>query len=152
MSMIFYLLTIRVMLKRNQRQELLLEQNPHFFLAPIQEINASMWIIKFPSSLLFLLVFVWVSKGGRISCFLHRWGMSMCSALKGLHWRVCTCSALKGPGGTGPLSERWQVSIPHGLAACLWRLQHCLGKGGEGMTSLVYSVELLGCIAERNGI
>lgn len=77
----FYLLTVSVTLKRNQRQELLPEQKPHFSHLQIQEINALIRTIKSPSFFFFPLVPVSVSKGGRISRFPHGWGMSTCSAV-----------------------------------------------------------------------
>lgn len=112
------------MLKRNQRQELLLEQKPHFFHLQIQEISTLIWTMESPSFFFFffLLVPVSVSKGGRISRFLHRSGKSICLAV--------TEGFRRHPpmrGGMCPFLADWLV--------CLWRLHCCLGEEGEGKTS-----------------
>lgn len=123
----FYLLTVSIMLKRNQRQELLPEKKkkPHFFHLQFQEINALIWTIRSPSYFFSLLVPVSVTKGGRISHFLHRSGCP-----RALWW-------LKDPGDIPP----WKTAGAHSSltsCTCVWRLHCCLRKAWEGKTSFSF--------------
>lgn len=123
----FYLLTVSVMLKRNQRQELLPgeKKKPHFFLLQIQEINALIRTIRSPPFFFSLLVPVSVTKGGRISHFLHGSGHP-----RALWWP-------KDPGGV----PSWETAGAHSSLTscmCLWRLHCCFRKAGEGKTSFSF--------------